>query len=173
MPPKTKQCPCCGKVKNIEKDFGFRSGNNKPQSWCRLCRGTGKIKSQIEREKAQSQPRSKRLVKDVKVRFLTSEDVEQVIEQKTLMSGKILVSELDHINNLSDGIIQAAAQSKGRVQVFCESTANGAAKDRTKWALDQERAALRKLYAERYPGGTCTTRSINFMRKKLKLEKWS
>lgn len=36
----TKRCPHCNKLKDVERDFGYRqvNGQQKPQAWCRDCR---------------------------------------------------------------------------------------------------------------------------------------
>lgn len=52
----TKECPICLETKDVESGFGYRNKpeGRRPQTWCRSCRSTGKIKSYIEREQKEA-----------------------------------------------------------------------------------------------------------------------
>src|SRR5215471_8245505 len=55
-----KHCPRCGKIKNIDEDFGWRymQGYLREQSQCKKCRGLPPIKEMVKKT-AKPKPKTK------------------------------------------------------------------------------------------------------------------
>lgn len=171
-----KECPICGEVKPVESGFGYRQKPEglRPNSWCRSCRGTGKIKSQYAREREQSQPRHNRVVKEVKVRMLQPGDLPTKLAGPS--TNTIHFSETAEFNGLSDALIEGTNKNYERTKALCESTAKpevSLTKLTEKAQKYAERNYLRELYHRHRPNDkNWASRSINFIRQRLKLGKW-
>lgn len=183
MTEETKECPICHEVKPIRRDFGLRLKPEgfRPNSWCRKCRATDKIKSQIEREGV-NWLKDKLVNPPARPRQIgLSKRAQELKDQGVYIStmDNYSTEELKNFINVPPvftGPIECDSPvSYSTTEVIVESTARGAV-DHLTWQKEQkdaERDYLRNLYHERRPNDKAwAVRSINFIRKRLGLEAW-
>lgn len=142
----TKECPICLEVKDVNTGFGLRSKPEgpRPNSWCRKCRATGKIKSQIEREQREPKHWGDIVMDNVDAMAKAFSPTPEQTERLKKFCKPVALPTVD------DFYMRAQLKQLAKAE------------------QDAERDSLRAEYFVRFPNDKAGgKRSINFMKQRL------